>query len=250
MLCRGGNNHPIWACDGSHVPGTLLKQIIGLWNLAELVENQEIIIFYTNYRGSKKSEGDDEFGGDDINDIINLYPIIKRYKYSDENKISLFGWSRGCMSAMLVLKKVDWVKSVILGAGVYDYKIEKKERPEFYKFLKKHFNFSKKTFEDRSAINWIYKIPKIPILLLHGTSDGRVSVKNPLQLSIELYNNKIPYKLVIYPGGTHSLKEYKLDVKKEIQRYTPCAANMVSSSSSCCRAPRCWHRGHLVVAGA
>ena len=49
----------------------------------------------------------DEFGGNDINDIINLYPIISSYKYCDK---------RGCMMAFLVHKKVNWIKCIIVGA--------------------------------------------------------------------------------------------------------------------------------------
>ena len=47
-----------------------------------MAENEKAIIFFPNYRGSSMSEGNDEFGGGDVNDIINLYPIISKYKYS------------------------------------------------------------------------------------------------------------------------------------------------------------------------
>ena len=137
-------------------------------------------------------------GGKDINDIINLYPIIKKYKYSDEKNISLYAWSRGCTTALLVSKKVKWIKCLILGAGSYDYKIGKKARPKFYKIIKKIFKFNDADLKDRSSIYWSNKIPKIPILILHGTADWRVSMGNSIKLSLELYKNKIPYKMVIY----------------------------------------------------
>jgi len=57
-----------------------------------MAENEKAIIFYPNYRGSSMSEGNDEFGGGDVNDIINLYPIISKYKYCDNTKISLYGY--------------------------------------------------------------------------------------------------------------------------------------------------------------
>ena len=83
------------------------------------------------------SEGIDEFGGKDVDDVINMYPIIKQYKYSDHNRISLYGWSRGCLMTLLTYKKVNWVKNIILGAGEYDLTSVKEFRPQFYENLKK-----------------------------------------------------------------------------------------------------------------
>ena len=211
IYCRGGNNNKNIKTP-ELVPGTIFY----IAPLLELVEKGEVIVFATNYRGSSKSEGIDEMGGKDINDITNLYPIIKKYKFSNEKNISLYAWSRGCTNALLVSKKVKWIKCLILGAGSYDYKIGKKARPKFYKIIKQSFKFNDNDLKDRSAIYWSDKIPKIPILLLHGTADWRVSVENSIKLSLELYKNKIPYKLVIYPGGDHSLSEYITEVKNEI----------------------------------
>lgn len=211
IYCRGGNNNKNMKTP-EFVPG----RIFYIESLLELVEKGEVIVFATNYRGSSKSEGVDEMGGKDINDITNLYPIIKKYKFSDEKNISLYGWSRGCTNALLVSKKVKWIKCLILGAGSYDYKIGKKTRPKFHKEIKKNFKLNDSHLKERSAIYWSDKIPKIPILLLHGTADRRVSVENSIKLSLELYKNKIPYKLVIYPGGDHSLSQNTIEVKNEI----------------------------------
>lgn len=211
IFCRGGNNNP-----SIKTPELLPGNIFSKNSLLELIEKGKIIVFASNYRGSSKSEGIDEFGGKDINDIINLYPIIKKYKFSNEKNISLYAWSRGCTNALLVSKKVKWIKCIILGAGSYDYKIDKKARPKFHKEIKKYFKLNDSDLKERSAIYWSDKIPKIPILLLHGTADWRVSVENSIKLSLELYKNKIPYKLVIYPGGDHILSEYTIEVKNEI----------------------------------
>jgi dipeptidyl aminopeptidase/acylaminoacyl peptidase len=214
IFCRGGNNHPSIKTP-ELLPGTIFSKN----SLLELIEKGKIIVFASNYRGSSKSEGTDEFGGKDINDIINLYPIIKKYKFSNEKNISLYAWSRGCTNALLVSKKVKWIKCLILGAGSYDYKIGKKARPKFHKKIKKYFKLNDFDLKERSAIYWSNKIPKIPILLLHGTADWRVSVENSIELSLELYKNKIPYKLVIYPGGNHILSEYTMEVDNEINMF-------------------------------
>ena len=66
------------------------------------------------------------------------------------------------------------------------------------------------------SINWVNKLPKNPILLLHGTGDWKCNAENSLQLSIELLKYKIPYKLVIYPGGDHGLFSYSEQRDEEI----------------------------------
>ena len=117
---------------------------------------------------------------------------------------------------MLVHKKVKWIKCIVLSAGVYDYSIEKKFRPEMHASLINAFKFKDKDFKKRSAIHWVSKLPKVPILLMHGTGDWRVSPENSLKFSIELYKHKIPYKLVIYPGGDHALSQYLNEVGNEV----------------------------------
>jgi dipeptidyl aminopeptidase/acylaminoacyl peptidase len=121
-----------------------------------------------------------------------------------------------CTMALLALKKVTWIKCLVIGAGNYNYLHDKDFRPVIFNMLTKSFNLSINELKKRSALFWVKKIYKIPILILHGTGDWRCSVENSLQLSIEFFKYKIPYKLVIYPGGDHSLSEYKKDVKNEV----------------------------------
>jgi hypothetical protein len=210
IYCRGGNNNPL---IGSKTY-TIAHIIEHHKELFELVNNEKIILFFTNYRGN--GNGIDEFGGKDINDIINLYPIIKQYKYSDENNIGIYAWSRGCMMAFLVHKKVNWIKCIIVGAPNIDLLYDEKFRPTMFNNYLDIFNLSIKDIKKRSAKYWIKKFPKnVPILILHGTSDTRVSVKNSLLLSLKLLKYKIPYKLINYPNGDHGLTEYKQQVFNE-----------------------------------
>ncbi len=212
IFCRGGNNHKSAKYKFDLKPGSFFYKK----ELIELINSGKIILFASNIRGSKNSEGIDEFCGSDINDTINLYPIIKKYNIADQNKIGIYGHSRGCTTALLVHKKVKWIKCIVLSAGVYDYSIEKKFRPKMHASLINAFKFKDKDFKKRSAIHWVSKLPKVPILLMHGTGDLRVSPENSLKFSIELYKHKIPYKLVIYPGGDHCLSEYLNEVGNEV----------------------------------
>ena len=119
----------------------------------------------------------------------------------------------------MVMRRSNWINCAILVAGVYDYIAMKQFRPKMHKMLMKDFKLSHKDLKNRSCINWVKELPAIPILILHGTADWRVSAENSLKLSIELFKFKKPYKLIIYPGGDHTLREYSEEVKREVKNH-------------------------------
>lgn len=217
IFCHGGNNHPRTRCGHLFDASFFYDR-----SLLPLVNEGKIVVFASNYRGSQNkqqiSEGVDEFCGRDINDTLNLYPIIKQCKFADSNKIGLVGWSRGCTTALLVHRETEWSKCLVLGAGLYNLLATKKFRPVLYKIFKdkKYFNFSNKQMRERSAINWVNKLSPVPILLLHGSADWRSPTEGSLEMAVQFQKYKIPYKLVIYPGGDHTLSEFKKERCEEI----------------------------------
>ena len=214
IFCRGGNNKPGRLGEISPRFIAYRKEFI------YMVENEKAIIFFPNYRGSSFSEGDDEFGGKDVNDIINLYSIISKYKYCDSTKIGLYGWSRGGMMAIIVATKVDWVKTIILGASVYSMSRNVKERPEMGEMWEKLFHLTKEDFRTRAPKYLMDRIPKnISILILHGSNDKAVPVSHGYSLGINCQRNKLLYKLIIYPNGDHGLSEYMDDVMEEVIKW-------------------------------
>ena len=217
IYCRGGNNHP--KSRGGH-----LFDASFFYNrsLLPLVNEGKIVVFASNYRGSQNkqqiSEGVDEFCGRDINDTLNLYPIIKQCKFADSNKIGLAGWSRGCTTALLVHRESEWSKCLVLGAGLYNLLATKKFRPVLYKIFKekKYFNLSDKEMKERSALSWVNKLRPVPTLLLHGSADWRSPAEGSLEMAVQFLKYKIPYKLVIYPGGDHVLSEFRKERSEEV----------------------------------
>ena len=170
------------------------------------------VVFASQYRGGIGSQGKDEIGGADLNDVLNLYPIIKSHPHSDIKRIGIFGGSRGGMMAYLMLKaRVDWIKAVVNVAGmanlVRDVKSFRVEMKEYYR---KIFGNSLKELKNRSAIYWAYKFPKnVPILLMHGSSDWRVNPEDSIDLSKEFLKHRIPHRLVIFEGADHEISEFK-----------------------------------------
>ena len=212
IYCRGGNNSNKYAMFGEVSISSLQKK-----EFIYMAENEKAIIFFPNYRGSSMSEGNDEFGGGDVNDIINLYPIISKYKYCDITKISLYGWSRGGMMAIIVATKVDWIKKIILGGTMYSMIKVTKERPDMKKMWDEVFHLTKADYKTRAPKYLIDKIPKnISFLILHGSNDTAVDVSHTYLLAKNFQKNNLLYKLIIFPDGDHGLTKYRNDVMREV----------------------------------
>ena len=56
-------------------------------------------------------------------------------------------------------------------------------------------------------------------MLLHGSSDWRVSPEDALDMAAQLYKNKHPFRMHFYEGGDHGLSEYRSEVWHNIQEF-------------------------------
>jgi dipeptidyl aminopeptidase/acylaminoacyl peptidase len=186
-------------------------------NLAKLASHGYIVIA-CQYRGNGGSEGREEFGGKDINDVLNLMDVLREIEEADTTRIGMYGWSRGGMMTYLALAKSNKIKTAIVGGAVSDIHQTIIERPEMEEkvisqLIPDYQTHKKEELDKRSAIKWVNKFPKNkPILMLHGNADQQVNVAQSIQLAAEFDKSNIPYKLKIFEGGDHSLSQYKIEV--------------------------------------
>lgn len=190
------------------------------------VASNKYIVLASQYRGASrwlKNNGKDEFGGADINDVVKLVELAKEIPNADTSRIALFGWSRGVMQSYLAAKQLPEVKAIIAGAGNSDTSKALKWRPEMekiYSWLVPNFKENREEeLRKRSVIRWLDDLPKAPILLLHGDNDKRVNVEQSKQLAKKLEEAKRPNKLVIYKGGTHSLRKFQNEYLTEVHQW-------------------------------
>jgi len=88
------------------------------------------VIVASQYRGNGGGEGKEEFGGKDVNDVLNLIPLLSNMPQADTARIGMFGWSRGSMMTYLALTKTTTIKAAVVGSGLTDLITSLKERPE------------------------------------------------------------------------------------------------------------------------
>ncbi|WP_214483652.1 prolyl oligopeptidase family serine peptidase [Bacillus sp. SM2101] len=177
------------------------------------------IVIASQYRGSISKEGQDEFGGSDVNDVMNLVNVAKELPYADTNNIFMLGMSRGGMMAYLAAKKDIQVKAIAVVGGITDLFDTYENRGEDMKSVLEDLVgnplLDKQKYIDRSAIFWADEI-KVPTLILHGEDDWRVSVKQANELANKLKEHNREYKFISYPKGDHVLNTHFEEVVDEI----------------------------------
>ena len=181
------------------------------------------IVLASNYRGSRFSEGKDEYGGADVNDVLRLIEISKTIAKVDTQRIAMMGWSRGAQMTYQALRANHKdIKAAIIGAGVTDQFAELTRRPDmetniFEQYVPDFKNTRQQALQKRSALFWADEIsPTTAILLLHGTSDWRVDVSNSLSIAKKFDELNHVYKLVTYPHGDHSLTFFNEQHQNEV----------------------------------
>ena len=208
---RGGNGN-----FGGVVFGSMMHNLFP-------VANEGFIIIGSQYRGTftKHSSAQDEFGGNDVNDVTALLDYIPSIEGADEQRIGMFGASRGGMQTHLAVKNSKSIKAIATIAGNSDLLKGLTYRPEMEKVFKHRIPEYEKNkvaeLEKRSVLKWVADLsPNVPILLLHGTNDKRVSVNHSIDLADALSKNNIPHKLVLYPDDNHGLMRNKEKANKEL----------------------------------
>lgn len=217
---KKSGNYPcvIYNRGGNREFGALLVAH-GAMRLGQIAKEGYVVIA-SQYRGNGGSEGQEEFGGKDVNDVINLIDVLEEVDKADTNKIGMYGWSRGGMMTYIALTQTDKIKAAIVGGAVSDMTII--DRPDmetnvYAELIPNYYLNKDEALKNRSAIHLLDKFPKnVPLLLLHGSSDWRVKSTNSLLLALEFEKHRIPYRLKIFEGGDHGISEHRKDVDAEV----------------------------------
>lgn len=156
---------------------------------------QGYVIIGSNYREK------DEFGGAEINDVLNLTETVKEIEKADSNCIGMFGWSRGGMMTYLALQKSDKIKTAIVGNGASDLFDTAKFRPKmetnvFAECIPDYWNNRESELKKRSAIYWADELDKnSSLLILCGTNDKRVNPEQADKIANKLKEIKYNFEL-------------------------------------------------------
>jgi|SRR5690606_11646765 len=153
------------------------------------------VVIGSNYR--KK----DEFGGAEINDVLNLTETVKEIEKADPNCIGMFGWSRGGMMTYLALQKSDKIKTAIIGNGPTDLFETISARPEMEtkviaECAPNYLKNKELELKKRSVIYWADELNKnSSLLILCGTNDKRVNPEQADKIATKLKEINYDFEL-------------------------------------------------------
>lgn len=166
------------------------------------------VVLATSYRGSTRSEGEDEFGGDDVRDVHSLIAAAAHIEQADTDNVFLIGVSRGGMMAYRAVAEGAPVRAAAIVGGLADLGANAASRPqmlEIYRSLMPDFAEEQATgFCRRSAVCWPEKLDA-PLLVLHGADDWRVDAADAERLVAAVNAAGGAAELVVYPGDDHML---------------------------------------------
>ncbi|HET8575186.1 MAG TPA: prolyl oligopeptidase family serine peptidase [Candidatus Paceibacterota bacterium] len=196
---RGGSGE-FGRLDPSSLPEKLVKY-----------SAEGYVVIATQYPGVEGGTGKDSFGGpDDILSILKLKDILKSIPVADAEKIGVKGHSRGGLMVYMLLREVRWVKCAVISGAPVDQIREAEEREGWRKHQVSMWGASRGQSLRRSPIFWVGEMTKkTPILLMHGSSDRRVSPQNALRMSAAMTEAVIPHRFLLFEGADHVITEHK-----------------------------------------
>lgn len=147
----------------------------------EKFAHHNYVVFAPCYRGNEGSEGRDEFGGRDQNDVLAAYKIIRSFPFVDRDNISIMGFSRGSINATQAAVTIPDIKKLVLWSGVSDLVKTYDERVDLRRMFKRVVGGTPNKFqgeyEKRSPLCLAERI-NCPTLIIHGTEDTQVLVSH------------------------------------------------------------------------
>ena len=179
----------------------------------------------SQYRGVDGGEGKEDFGGKDLDDVLNIIPLFNEIGYADTSRIGMYGVSRGGMVTYLALTKTNLIKAAVIVSGVADFKnaIEAVDWADtmFYNWLPEYRADKEEWTKKRSVVLFADKVCKTtPIFIIHGTADDRVPLPQVLSLAGKFYALKQPFRLALFEGGGHGVAgQFESEVTLETRHF-------------------------------
>jgi dipeptidyl aminopeptidase/acylaminoacyl peptidase len=165
----------------------------------------------TNYGEKFEQANFKDWGGGDYRDIMSGVDAVIAQGVADPDKLAFMGWSYGGYMTCWVVSQTTRFKAAMMGAGLTDM-------PSMYgtndipNVLVPYFGglLSKETmplYLERSGITYVDRVTT-PLLILHGGSDQRVPIGQPMEFYRALKDRGKTVELVFYPREGHGFSEY------------------------------------------
>jgi len=177
------------------------------------------VVITTQLRGNDGSDGKEDFGGEDLADVLNLIPLLGRVESADTTRIGMYGRSSGGMKTYLALARTDRIKAAVIIGASADLKHIQEVRPAldslYATVIPGYRQHRERLLEERSMAYWPEKLnKKTPILLMHGAGDWRVPAEESFVAAQALYKSGHPFRFVFFEEDDHAISANRDEVNR------------------------------------
>ena len=188
-----------------------------------LLASKGYVILASQYRGNDGGEGHEEFGGRDVNDVLNLIPLAKSLPFADSSKMVMLGYSRGGMMTYLAMKEGAPIKAAAIVSGISDlFQVYQKRNQNPNKRLqyviKRLVGIDTEKYRKRSACFWPERIT-VPLLILHGEDDPIVDVSQARRMGEKMHALGKTCELIVLSKGGHGLNTLRNQRDRKIMEW-------------------------------
>jgi dipeptidyl-peptidase-4 len=136
--------------------------------------------------------------------VAGLQAAGARYPEMDLSRVGIWGWSfGGYLSAMAAMRRPDIYKAAVAGAPVCAWEDYDTTYTERYLGLPAE---NPGGYHDSSVLTYCPNL-KVPLLVVHGTSDDNVYFLHSLKMTDALFRAERPYDFLVLPGFTHHVAD-------------------------------------------
>jgi dipeptidyl aminopeptidase/acylaminoacyl peptidase len=157
--------------------------------------------------GYGKSKGPRDFVGPKTIAVLTAgYRKFQQEPFVDENRMGIYGYSRGGMAASLLAVQLPDARAAVFGAGIYDFRkaFEETRIEGIRDIMRSETGMSRKAIEERSSILQMEKL-NCPVLILHGEKDERVPVSQAIMLRDRLTSLGKEFEIRLFPNSGHEM---------------------------------------------
>jgi len=192
-----------------------------------LIAKAGFVVIASDYRYQGATVKRDEWGGDEVDDVLNLVLALKSLDYVDPKRLYMLGLSRGGTMTYLAIKRGIPIRAAAVIGGVSDVKAWVDSRPEmslvkgnayidgFQNIWPTYEHHAEEEYRARSAVYWAEQI-NVPVLILHSRTDRMVPVTQALRMAEALQEKNKVYALHIYARDDHPLAQNREDRNRMI----------------------------------
>ncbi|RLQ97858.1 alpha/beta hydrolase family protein [Falsibacillus albus] len=168
--------------------------------------SEGFIVFAPFYRGNEGGEGNEDFAGEDMNDAVSGFDLLRGHPRVRKGKVHLFGFSRGGVMALLTAIRRQEAASVVTWGGVSDMALTYKERKDLRRMMKRVIGGTPARvpgeYKRRTPLFELEHL-LAPVLIIHGVRDLNVSVEHSLRLEKRLKELEKNHETWLFHEFTH-----------------------------------------------